>query len=369
MRRLSKWVVLAGVSVLLALTVPTAAGKSPVVREKQTNGWVTGLTLDGSRVVYGVSPLSLGYRKVYVWNLLSGAGRLVHGRGGGVEFAESGNHIAWIARGGSPSETDEYLLATPLPRLKLRQLASAVRGTDYDARAEGGDWLSGLVGEGSFIAVSSWTGRTNEPDRVSNAYLSLVGTNRLHQIASGPGAIIAQSVDASRIAVVRSTALWPSQWALSGSGGSVAVYSTSGKRLLELKGDTAKEAALSGSDLAILTTANTIEKHGAKTGSLLRTWRVPAGAAHLDLQSGIAIYSVYPLKGRAGSRKLHALQLATGKDVVIVTGEGPYPYTQGDDAQIGRLGIVYAINIKNRGKLVFMPMARVLAAVSKGHVR
>lgn len=35
------------------------------------------------------------------------------------------------------------------------------------------------------------------------------------------------------------------------------------------------------------------------------------------------------------------------------------------EAQIEPLGVVYAVNIKAHGKLVFLPMARVLAAVGK----
>jgi hypothetical protein len=365
MKRLSRWVLFSAVP-LFALTVPAAVGKTPTSRVKQTDGRVGGLAFDGSQVVYGVNPDSPPDRRVYVWNVLSGAGRLVHRSGGGAEFAVAGKRIAWIARGGSPSETDEYLLTTPLPRLKLRQVASAVRNTDYEMRTESGDWLSGLVGAGDVIAVSRW--QTNGKT-VSNARLSLIGTSRLRPIVSGTSAIVAQSVDAGRIAVVRSTALWPSQFARSGGAGSVGIYSTSGKLLLEVNRGSAKEAALSGNSLAVLTTSNRIELYSAKTGSLVRSRRVPAGAAHLDLQARIAIYSVYPLNGHAGPRKLHVLQLKTGKDVVLASGEAPYPYTQGDDAQIDRLGVVYAVNIKAHGKLVFVPMARVLAAVSKGHVR
>jgi hypothetical protein len=66
------------------------------------------------------------------------------------------------------------------------------------------------------------------------------------------------------------------------------------------------------------------------------------------------------------------LQLKTGKDVVLGRGVAPYPYTQGDDAQIDPLGVVYAVNKwpgTPRSHIVFVPIARVFAAVSKGHVR
>jgi hypothetical protein len=367
MRQLSK-IIVALLPLLLVLVVPAAAAKPPPTRSVPTNGEVTGLAFAGARVVYGIRPYGVAYQSVHVWNVLSGHASVVHRRGGGAGFAVAGNRVAWIARGGSPSETDEYLLTTPLPRLHLRQVASALRYDDHEAQSEVGDWLSGLAGSGNVIAVSSWT--TGSANSMSNGRLSLVGPRRLTPIVSGSQAIAAESVDGSRIAVVRSMALWPSHYRLSGGAGSVGVYSTSGKLLVEVNRGTAKEAALSGNSLAVLTTTNTIELYNAKTGALVRSWPVPPRAAHLDLQAGIAIYSVYGTY--SGPRALHVLQLRTGKDVVLARGVGPYPYTQGDDAQIDRLGIVYAVNAWKktpRSRVVFVPMARVIATVSRGQVR
>ena len=369
MRRLSKWLLVALLPLLLVLVVPAAAGKPPPTRSVPTNGEVTGLAFDGARVVYGIRPYGVAHQSVHVWNVLSGHASFVHRRGGGAGFAAAGNHIAWIARAGSPSETDEYLLTTPAPRLHLRQVAVAVRhDNDYEAPSEEGDWLSGLSGSGNVIAVSSWT--TGADKSMSKGRLNLVGPSRLKPIVSGPDAIVAESVDAGRIAVVRSMELWPSHYRLSGGAGTVGVYSTSGKLLVEVKRGTAKEAALNGNSLAILTTTNRIELYNAKTGAFVRSRAVPVRTAHLDLQAGIAIYSVY---GKyAGPRALHVLQLRTGKDVVLARGVGPYPYGQGDDAQIDRLGVVYVLNRwtkMRRGHVVFVPMARVIAALSKGHVR
>jgi hypothetical protein len=369
MRQLSKWLLVALLPLVLVLVVPAAAGKLPPTRSVPTSGEVTGLAFDGARVVYGIRPYGVANQSVHVWNVLSGRGSVIHRRGGGASFAVATNRVAWIARGGSPSETDEYLLTTPLPRLHLRQVAVAARhDSEYEAPPEEGDWLSGLAGSGNVIAVSSWT--TGSANSISNGRLSLVGTRALKPIVSGPGAIVAESVDAGRIAVVRSMALWPSHYRLSGGAGSVGVYSTSGKLLVEVNRGTAKEAALNGNSLAVLTTTNRIELFNAKTAAFVRSWAVPVRAAHLDLQDGIAIYSVYG--EYAGPRSLHALQLKTGKDVSLGRGVGPYPYTQGDDGQIDRLGVVYVVNKwpgTPRGHIVFVPMARVLAAVSKGHGR
>jgi hypothetical protein len=238
-----------------------------------------------------------------------------------------------------------------------------VRYDDHAAQSEVAGWLSGLAGSENVIAVSSWS--TGAANTVSNGRLSLVGTNRLTPIVSGTGAIAVESVDAGRIAVVRSMALWPSHYPLSGGAGSVGVYSTGGKLLVEVNRGTAKEAALSGNSIAVLTTTNRIELYNAKTGAFVRSWTVAPRAAHLDLQSGIAIFSVYTKS--AGPRALHALQVKTGKDVVLARAVGPYPYAQGDDAQIDGLGVVYAVNRwgkTRQGHVVFVPMARVLAALN-----
>ena len=266
MRQLSKWLLAAVVPLVLVLVVPAAVGKPPPKRSVPINGEVTGLAFGGSRVVYGIRPYGVTSQSVHVWDVLSGKSSLVHASGGGASFTVATGRIGWIARGGSPSETDEYLITTPVPRLHLRQLAVAVRGNDYDTRSEGGAWLSGLVGSGKVIAVSTW--RTAVPDNaVTHAALRLVGTSGLKTIVSGPDTIVAESLDSGRIAVVHSMALWPSTFRLSGGDGSVCVYSTSGKLLLEVSRGTAKEAALDGNTLAVLTTTNKVELYNAKTGA------------------------------------------------------------------------------------------------------
>lgn len=365
MKQLLKWLSFGVLPLLLAAVVPAAAGKTTPTRSLPVNGQITGLAFEGSRVVYGVAPLGISSQSVHVWNVVSGHGSVVHRRGGGAAFALATNRTAWIARAGSPSDTDEYLVTTSLPRLHLRQVAFA-RRSDYESQAppEEGDWLSGLVGSGNVIAVSSWT--TDSGNTISKGRLSLVGTHALRPIVRGPGAIVAESLDAGRIAVVRSMALWPSHYRLSGGDGSAAVYSTSGKLLVQVNHGTAKEAALSGNTLTLLTTTNKIEVYNTKSGKFVRSWPVPLRAAHLDLEGGVAIYSVY--RQYAGPRALHALQLKTGKDVILGRGVAPYPYTGGDDAQIDRLGVVYAVNKwpgTPRTHIVFVPMARVIAAFSR----
>jgi hypothetical protein len=88
---------------------------------------------------------------------------------------------------------------------------------------------------------------------------------------------------------------------------------------------------------------------------LIRKWPVPAGSAHLDVHSGIAVYSL--------GRQVHALRLATGTDVVLATAKRGIA-----EVQIEAPGVVYAFNtVKGAmdiGNVAFVPLSRVIAAVS-----
>ena len=55
----------------------------------------------------------------------------------------------------------------------------------------------------------------------------------------------------------------------------------------------------------MLTGKQTLEIYNARTGALVRSWPVPAGAANLDLSTGIAVFSVW--------RRVYALQLSSGR--------------------------------------------------------
>ncbi len=61
-------------------------------------------------------------------------------------------------------------------------------------------------------------------------------------------------------------------------------------------------------------------------------------------------------------RKLHLIRLTTGKDVVVATGKGSGYW--GRDAAMTSRGLVYAVNYRDHGKLVFVPTAKLLDMVS-----
>jgi hypothetical protein len=327
------------------------ASRSSVIRTKQD---VAEMTMNGSRLVYNLSgtfPHSRCSNKILVRNLRTGGLKRVSGNktcedehgstGDGVrELAFVGNRFAWIVNFGGNTEFQDYLRTASLPRRRERQLAAAGRFGDIEVQE--GSWIGHLVGSGNLIAVNRWS--TDAKGMVKRSELDLVGGNGLRRVGSGAKAIFAESVDSGRIAVLR-------------ADGTVGIYDASGKLLLEVAPSSAKEVALRGNDLLILTKTRSLEIYDSRSGALRRSWPVPRGAATLDAYAGLAAYADHPVYSGQRSR-VHVLQLTTGKDVVVGTGiyEGPRR-----DVQLEAPGLVYA---KNPRTLVFIPRGRLLAAVA-----
>src|SRR5262249_54438001 len=137
--------------------------------------------------------------------------------------------------------------------------------------------------------------------------------------------------------------------------GTVALYSTAGRALRTFAPTPAREVALDKRSVVVLTKARTLEVLNATTGGSVHSWPVPSGARHLDVHAGVAVFAV--------GHQLRALRLATGRDVVIATARRAIV-----GAEIEAPGVVYAVNslrgITEVGTVVFMPLSRVLAAVS-----
>ena len=73
------------------------------------------------------------------------------------ELAIAGKRVAWIINQGGNSESDDYLCASSVVKPKERDLGQAMRSGPYSSSP--GDWISGLVGSGSVIAVNRWPPR------------------------------------------------------------------------------------------------------------------------------------------------------------------------------------------------------------------
>jgi hypothetical protein len=329
----------------LVVAVSGSAAPGPHAFQKTTAGEIEALAMDGSRIAYDVSARYGSAQRcnaVYVWNVATGTTRRVSGgktcdadntsTGAGVrELAVAGSRVAWIVNQGGNSESDDYLHVSSAARPGERMLAFGIRTGNVDGVLTG-NWIGGLVGAGSFLAVNRWT--TGSDGALTSSQLQRIGTG-LRALASGPGAMTAASTDGRQVAVLRADA-------------SVGLYSTRGSLLREVKPSGAKEVALRGDYLAALTAANTLQVYNSHSGRLLHTWRVARGASHLDVSNGLA--------GYAAGRTAHVIRLATGRSLYsartgsLVSG-----------LQLEPAGLAYALDRPHEtGKLVFVPLRRFL---------
>jgi hypothetical protein len=373
---------------LLVASAQAGAAKPQLGKVKQTAKPVQALAMDGSRVAYLRSD-----RRVGVWNLVTGTTSLVKGdypsRGirfghGSGEVAIAGTRVALITRfvTGNSLQTQERLYTASVGGF-AHQLGTLTNHStnpqlceQSDPGLSWGDWIAGVVGSGKVLAVSTW----KATDTVSsNERLSLVTPTGLRTIVAGPDAIVAQSADSGHLAVLRATSAWPPTGEV-GPGTStpaVGIYSGHGTLLGEIALPSSTiscgikpriEIALSGNQLVVLTRTPPARAMFAvydwTTGTLLHTWAQQRGGCDTFAAAGRLV--AYPVGcGFGGTQRLHLLDLRTGKDVVIAHGPGQGGYITAMDSR----GLVYSANpyvpTKAKGKLVFMPTAKLLAALRK----
>ncbi len=344
-----------GLAVLvLLLSVQAATAKTPGT-VKQTRSPITTLAMDGSRVAYASGG------KVYVWNMSTGTSTLVQGKYSKhtAEVAIAGKRVAWITRYavGNSQQTSESLFTGSLGT-RGRLLASGRHYlSDPESQAWYGRWIAGAVGSGNTLAVSTWWSKGD--GTCSAQRLSLISSGGLRVIATGPGAIMAASADGGHFAVLRSDEAWPQYGPTPAV--TVGIYSTSGKLLREITPSSADEVALSGKQVVVLTETRKLEVYDWTTGKLLHTWPVAISTPrlkprHLAVSGQLAVYSA------GTARALHVIRLTTGKDAVLVTARGSGYWSH--DAAMDAHGLVYAVNYRDHGKLVFVPTAKLLARVS-----
>jgi hypothetical protein len=337
--------------------VAGAAGKTPsAAKVRHVQGPIEALALDGSRIAYDAgSTTGKVDNKVLVWNVRSGRTTKVSGKhtaradststGSGVfELAIAGSRVAWIVNEGGNTEGDDYVFASSLTKPKERRVATETRfGDNCSGRHRpqcAGQWLGGLVGSGSLIALNRWT--TDDSGSVADGELDVLSGTRLKQVATGADTVEAASADGGRVAVLR-------------SDGTVALYSSAGSLLRTVNPSSAVEVALSGHNLVVLTQARTLELYNTQTGNRRKTLSVHGGrAGNLDVQGNVAIYTT-------GST-VHAVNLSSRKDRAIGTLRGGVEL-----AGIDAAGVAYTSSrfFPKGATLVFLPLRRVLAAVGR----
>jgi hypothetical protein len=290
--------------------------------------------------------------RVLVWNVRTGKTVKVSGKktaaadstsgGEGVfELALAGTRVAWLASEGGNLESTDFLFASSTTQPRERRVASATaRGDNCPGCA--GRWLGGLVGSGNTIAFNRWT--TDPQGQPVTGGLYLLNGAQTRPIATGLNTVQAVSCDAGRVAVLH-------------SDGSVAVYAKSGQVLTTLPAESAKEAALSGKKLVVVSETRQLQVYDSSSGSLEKTLPTHGSGLHnLDVQGNIAIYTTGP--------RVRAVNLSSGKTAAVVA-LGKHNEIQ--LARIGSAGMAYAVNgvRANFGKstLGFLSLARLKAAV------
>jgi hypothetical protein len=380
---------------LLVASAQAGAAKPQPGKVKQTARPVQELAMDGPRVAYMRSDLRVG-----VWNVVTGATSLVQGNYpsnghnfgfGSGEVAIAGKRVALITRFviGNLYQTQERLYTAPVGGA-AHQLGKLTNHSSYygDCTVPGsggsdGDWIGGLVGSGKVLSVSTWS---SNDSATSGERLRLITPTGLRTIAAGPDAIVSQSADRGHIAVLRSTDAWPAYYGpLEQSTPMVGIYSTGGRLLHEIAVNVPPPTqdcsspytnilgiALSGNQLVVLrldvphpgSLTRTFEVYDWTTGALVHTWAPQPKACNFAASGSLAAYSA-GCGYIGGTQRLHLLDLATGKDVVIAHAAGNGGYITAMDSH----GLVYSANPytpkKAHGKLVFVPTAKLLAELSK----
>lgn len=354
--------VVATISLLSATSATGTASTSPLTT-RHTQARIEALAIDGDRIAYDVgSTLGKANNQVLVWNVRTGKTTTVSGKGtrtiddsstgsGVFRLAIAGTRVAWMANVGGNSEGDDYLFSSSVTKPKEHKIASEQRiGDNCAGRTNSrcaGRWLGGLVGSGNLIALNRWF--TDSNGFLVNGELDALTGTQLKSVATGGATVEAAAADAGRVVVPQFYADAPQ------FGADVAVYSSSGKFLLTVPSQNVSGVGLSGHNLVVLTTVRQLELWDTRNGQLLKRFPAHGSAKQLgnvDVQGNVAIYST-------GS-SVYAVNLSTGKNRVIGKLGGGIGF-----ARISSAGVVYSNSrLASEGTLVFVPIARVSAAVS-----
>ena len=318
----------------LAAVPATAADAQP--RVVRTTAPVDAVAMDGDLVAVHVARAGRRCDHPLLWNLRTRATPAVTGLGtcidlgstGGVGgLAVAGPRVAWIVRSGGNTESVDrlYTASEGAPRGRFVQ-----RGRRFGdvGGAMAGVWLSGLVGDGSFLGYNAYRtaiGATQDV-RVTEGYLREIRGRQGVTVARGATAIVAQSADEGRVAT------------LDGRGG-VTLLTRDGRLLRSFHPPLAEGVALRANRLAVVSSAGALELYDTDTGARVRRWPIARGVTHVDMHRGYAVYSVY--------RTVYALQLTSGRQVVVAR----LPRAVVGTAIEAR-GVVYAANMPT-GRVLF----------------
>jgi hypothetical protein len=304
---------------LKLLPLPTVEGQlSRADREIRTHWRITAMGMDGRGVAFAVHDPTGRCDVVKFWTppwsflahvthpraATCFAG---HGPGGVTNVAMGGSRLVWTTRYGN----------------RTRVLAASTIGCRewVVARPAPGAPVSVLAGDGRVLAYAL---------EGSVARVEIDSDNWYGEVLSQSAVpIAAMSVDGDRVAALY-------------RDGTVKVLSTEGDLVGSFAAGPARAIALRGDTVAVLRSGH-LDVYSAATGSLTRSWRVPANARSVDLYYGIAVVG-------AGDN-VFALNVATGHTARVLHAPGRVA------ARVDSPGAVVQFNAGGHGYLTFIPMS------------
>lgn len=230
-----------------------------------------------------------------------------HGPGGVTNVAMGGGRLVWTTRYGN----------------RTRVLAASTIGCRewVVKRVAPGAPVGALAGDGSVLAYAL-QGSVGVVEAESDKWYGEV-------VSQSAVPIAAMSVDSDRVATLY-------------RNGTVKVMSDEGDLVSSFTVGAARAIALRGDTVAVLATGR-LGIYSAATGTLTRSWHVPANARSVDVHYGIAVVA-------AGNDVL-ALNVSTGHTARLLHAPGRVA------AQIDSPGAVVQFNAGGHGYLRFIPMS------------
>ena len=361
--------------VLLVVSAQAGVTKPQATKVKRTPHSVWAVAMDWPRVAYATGKDG-NSETIRVWNMATEATSAVKSPKGFAthdanQIAIAGERLAWIrtVQLGN-TELDHWLYTAPLGG-SAHLLKRMLGYTDTDCGL-GGPQMGGLVSSAKIMAVSTWIENSNGTVS-SNKRLDLITPKRLRTIATGPDAILSESADGGHIAVLP---MPPPSLAEGYCEGvlptSAVIYSTQGTllRTIALASSRPEHSGLSvraqrqrgrGADGRAHEPNGpawvTLSVYDWTTGALRHTWPI----AIPQYPGEVSFTAHGELAAVEGPFRLHLVDLNTGKDVTDRAAPGT-PLSPRARSARSRLRPQHSL--QGAGKLVFVPMAKLLALAS-----
>jgi len=310
--------------------VPAHAVRSELAQTERgfrTGGPIRALSADGTQAAFAVGGAngcdrvmfwSIAWRSVFQVSQKAGATCAPGSRSGRISaLALAGNRAEWVTthRGRPMLVAADGIGCQEWVIRRLSELGPRTA-------------LGALAGDGNTLVFSVVNGPSTTVGRVTGPY-------RGRDLASVPGTVRDVSADRGQIGTLTAS-------------GAITLNSIHGfRRRLDVPGVTS--FAVHRNLVVATTRQGRLDVLALPTARRVHSWPIPARAAHVDVQYGIALVTA--------GESIYAVDLASGRTARLASAPGLV------GAQIEPVGVVYATTTAKRGLLRLIPMSRVETAV------